>query len=59
MEKAQDYLERCLDILKKEPVSETTMIIMFHEYAKLYMREYSNDNHKSPQKKQDYPQYGC
>lgn len=47
MELAQDYLERCLDLLKSEPVSETTMIIMFHEYANLVFKEKSSENSKN------------
>jgi hypothetical protein len=35
METAQQYLERCIQLIQKEKVSETTLIIMFTEYAKL------------------------
>ncbi len=59
MESAQQYLERCLDVLKSQQVSETTMIIMFHEYAKLCMREYGTNQTNNNTKKQEYPYYGC
>ena len=57
METAQDYLERCLELLKKEQVSETTMIIMFHEYAKLYMKEKISKPENNKTKTNSF--YGC
>lgn len=58
METAQQYLERCLDLLKSEPVSETTMIIMFHEYANLVIKEKVSE--KTNNKISNEPKYyGC
>ena len=39
MESSDSYLERCMELLKNERVSETTAIIMFNEYAKLVVAE--------------------
>jgi hypothetical protein len=39
METSSHYLDRCLELLKNERVSETTAIIMFTEYAKLVVAE--------------------
>lgn len=44
---ADKYLDRCLDLLTTEQVSETTLIIMFHEYAKLYLKEYLDVQEKN------------
>lgn len=60
METAQQYLERCLELLKRESVSETTMIIMFHEYAKLIVKEKKCDEKSNVNnKKRENPLYGC
>jgi hypothetical protein len=55
METAQEYLERCIQLIQKEKVSETTLIIMFVEYAKLLEKE------KVKLKSKDYNRlfYGC
>jgi hypothetical protein len=58
METAQQYLERCLDLLKSEPVSETTMIIMFHEYANLVLKEKQSKNHTT-MSSNEQRFYGC
>ena len=60
METAQEYLERCLDLLKRESVSETTMIIMFHEYANLIVKEKHNyEKSNTINNKKENPLYGC
>lgn len=60
METAQEYLERCLDLLKRESVSETTMIIMFHEYSNLIVKEKHNyEKSNINNNKKENPLYGC
>lgn len=59
---ADKYLDRCLDLLTTEQVSETTLIIMFHEYAKLYLKEYLKNKEKeikNTTNTKQTPQYGC
>jgi len=55
METAQQYLERCIQLIQKERVSETTLVIMFHEYAKLLEKE----NLKLKSKDYNRLFYGC
>lgn len=55
METAQQYLERCIELIQKERVSETTLIIMFTEYAKLLEKE----NLKPKIKDNNRLFYGC
>ena len=55
MESSDSYLERCLQLLKNERVSETTAIIMFNEYAKLVVAETKQreaDENKAMQQKE-------
>lgn len=55
METAQEYLERCIQLIQKEKLSENTITIMFVEYAKLLEKEKVN------LKSKDYNRlfYGC
>lgn len=55
METAQQYLERCIQLIQKEKVSETTLVIMFSEYAKILERE----NLKLKSKDYNRLFYGC
>lgn len=55
METAQQYLERCIELIQKEKLSEVTLTIMFHEYAKLLQKE----NFKPKTKDNNRLFYGC